>query len=358
MLKKKVLSIIGLVVVVIGIFAYFKKPAKSFAPPVPVLVPTEVVKLGFVRKKENFIGRVRTSQSVTLSSEVPGRITFMMPDGSSVRTGDILIRLDDSEAIAKLQSAEGSKDKELNKANTIRGLFQEGYRSENHLKEAEAEFKMANGRYLETKANLEKHCIRAPFSGIIGLQRQFIGSVVGQNTPLVSISNLDHMQVEFVISEATWQAMGGADRIKDAEIFVTVEGDSLPNSAVFAAYETVVDSATDGVTVRAWVNNDESGKTLTPGQFANVVVDSGTKENVIVIPEGALQIRQGTALVYKVVNNLAIEVAVRVGIKDGSRAEIVEGLKVGDVIIVAGQYRLSDGQPVEIEKKGKENATK
>ncbi len=348
--RKQTLIAIGIIGLLISSVVYFSKGSQTLDSNVKIAVSTENVKVDSISIKSTFIGKIRTAQSVTLSSEVVGKITYMKPDGASVQKGESILKLDDQEAQGKYMVALGKKSEEELKLNTIKLLHKEGFRTENHVKEQEAKYQTAQGHLMEAKAYLNKHEIKAPFNGVIGLQNQSIGTTINQHTKLITVSNFDNLEIEFVVPEEKARDMGGADRIKTSEIFVTIDGHLLPIEAQFSAYETVIDSETQAISVRARLNRTEDNKSIVPGQLGKVILNLGSKDNVLTVSDSAVEISHGTNFVYKIVKGMAIQIPVKVGIRDGSKIEIISGLSEGDEVVTSGQFRLSDGQSVQVEK--------
>ncbi len=348
---KKTISISALIIIALlaGCIYIIKNSNKDSFFDGQMPVATDVVKRDSINIKRTFTGKIRTSESVVLTSEVVGKIVSMKKDGSLVKKGDIILELDSTEAEGKYMVALGKKNEEELKLRMTETMVAEGYKTQNHLSEQQSRYQTAQGHLMEARANLNKHKIRAPFNGIIGLQNQSIGATVNYNTKLVSITNLENLQVEFLVSESELRNLGGIERIKESKILVTLDGHLLPIPCSFSAYETVIDAETNAIAVRATLNI-EDGKTASPGQIGQVVVNTGSKENVLTVPETAVENAYGVNYVYKVVNGIAVRVAVKVGPKDGQKVEILEGLEEGETIIISGQHRLYDGQSVKTEE--------
>jgi membrane fusion protein (multidrug efflux system) len=344
--RKKMIGVFVLAGLVATGVWYFRKPKAFDFENQPLVVSYYTVSKGSVQQKENFPGKVRTLESVILSSDVVGRIVFLLPDGSKVKKGDLVAALDSSEAYGRYVSSKGAMEKERSKKDSAKILFDEGFQSKNHLLGANADYDVALGRFLEAKSHLEKYRIVAPFDGVIGLQKQNLGAVVTSNTPLVSVTNYKKMQVEFSIPEAVLFSLGGVDSIKNSQIYVRLEGDLVPIEALFLASDGVIDQSTNSVAVRVSLDSQDADREIKPGHIAQVSVDTGIKKDIIVVPVSALLQAQGSSFVYKIVNGIVVQTLVRVGTKDESFAEILEGLSQGDEIVSGGFYRLNDGQPV------------
>ncbi len=87
---------------------------------------------------------------------------------------------------------------------------------------------------------------------------------------------------------------------------------------------------------------------LRGGMFCRVKIPEQEKEDVLWIPKEALLVKAEKHIVFKVENNKAISQIVKLGISDGSRVEITEGLKEGEQVVIEGLYALTDGIKTEI----------
>lgn len=350
--RKKKLLTIGIFTVFLGTVSYFVKiNGNNINNQDRMMVSAEVAKIGTINIKAKFAGKIRTAESVTLTSEVVGKIVYMKADGAVVQKGDLILELDSTEAEGRYMVALGRKNEEETKLKVVQNLYKEGYRTETHLKEQQAKFQSAQGQLLEATANLNKHKIRAPFKGIIGLHNQSLGATVNQHSKLITITNFGNLQVEFLVSEAELRALGGIDKIKAATFFVTLDGHVLPIPAEYAAHETVLDLETHAIAVRATLKPAEGDANAVPGQICNVVLNIGTKEDVLTIPGIAIETTHDAHYVYKVVNGIAVQSGIKIGAKDDEgNVEIIAGLQEGDVVITSDHHRLYDGQSVKVEE--------
>ena len=107
----------------------------------------------------------------------------------------------------------------------------------------------------------------------------------------------------------------------------------------------VADPATRQVEVLAWVKN--SGE-LKPGFFAEVNLASETRHNALVVPEGAVQASERGFVTYVVQDGKARLHPIQIGLRTGTGlVEILSGVKAGDVVVVEGSDRLTDGLAVQ-----------
>ena len=109
------------------------------------------------------------------------------------------------------------------------------------------------------------------------------------------------------------------------------------------------------VSVRAEVNNPDGE--INPGQFLHVRIDLPPEDNVIALPQTVLSSNLYGDSVYVVraegegddAERTVEQVFVKAGRRSQGLVEILEGVKVGDEVVTAGQNRLSGGARVAID---------
>jgi RND family efflux transporter MFP subunit len=89
---------------------------------------------------------------------------------------------------------------------------------------------------------------------------------------------------------------------------------------------------------------------LKPGFFARIEVVTTFRNNVLVVPRSAIVVRDGEDVVFIAEDGKAKTRGIKVGIKGEDKVEITSGLKVGEQVIVEGNYALTDGTRVEVQQ--------
>ena len=135
-----------------------------------------------------------------------------------------------------------------------------------------------------------------------------------------------------------------------------VSFDALPGrqfTAVVQAIDPLIDSNGRSIGVRGCIDNRQMQ--LRPGMFARVSAVFGERENALVIPEEAIVPQGGRTFVVKVVagankdEQISERVAVKIGLRQPGKVEVLEGLALGDTVVIAGQQRLQkDGTLVKV----------
>jgi membrane fusion protein, multidrug efflux system len=112
------------------------------------------------------------------------------------------------------------------------------------------------------------------------------------------------------------------------------------------AVNPLIDAAGRSVVIRAQVKNNDSR--LRPGMFARVRLVTKDVQDALVVPEQAIVPEGDEQYVFRVLDGKAVRTKVETGQRRDAKVEIVKGLSIDDVIVIAGQIKLRDGVPVTI----------
>lgn len=292
----------------------------------------------------NAVGSIQSNQSVVIRPEVSGRITELnFNDGQQIKKGQLLVAFDSAVNQAEVQQARA----ELNiaKANFERNvdLAKQKFISVRARDESQANVQVLEAKLALAQARLSKLEIRAPFSGIVGIRNVSIGDYVKDGADLVNLEDISSVKVDFRVPERY------ADRIRKGQA-LEVAVDALPGKVFRARVDAIdpqVDSSGRSALLRGRIENPEGR--LKPGMFARVRVILAERQNALMVPEEAIVPEGDKRIVWKVVGGKAIKADVRTGLRRAAKVEIIEGLQAGDMVVTAGQIRLSsDGTPVHL----------
>lgn len=337
-------AMVALVAVLAGTLfdALAEASAEAAAPP-PTRVEAAPVIQSSLTKSMRVVGNVESGEAVDLRSEVTGRIQRLgFKDGQFVKAGDLLVKLDSEVQDAELARARANLGLSQNNVARYGTLVQKGVVSKVKLEEAQAEYNLARANVQLAEANLAKTEIRAPFDSKVGIRRVSPGGYVSPGDSLVNVDKTGEVKVLFTLPEKFLH-----DLKQGTEIDLSVDG--LPDQVVKAkvvAIESRVAADSRSIRVQAVAPNTD-GK-LYAGQFVTVNVPIRHLEEALLVPDQALVPQGGDVFVFRVENNVAKRTAVKTGLRAESKAEILAGLKAGDVVVTAGQQKIQDGAPVQV----------
>jgi membrane fusion protein (multidrug efflux system) len=353
------LVVTGLVVVVLllvgvkaGQIVTMVRAGESFAPPPEAVSAARVQQMEWVGTRA-VIGTLVADRGVTLGAELPGTVrSITFESGSSVKKGQILVRLDISAEEAQLASARAEAS--LTKLNLDRArlLRENESGTQADLEAAEARAKQANAAVAALEATIAKKTIRAPFDGRISIRQVELGQVVAPGTPIGSLQSVTPIHADFWVPQ---QAL--ADLKPGQEIHVRT--DAYPDQVWNGRITTVnpeVDVATRNVRVRATVPNDDGR--LRPGMFANVDVFSEQKSAVLAIPATAVIYAPYGDSVFAIeqkkddktgaTTTVARQKFVRLGDRRGDFVAVASGLSPGETVVSSGAFKLRNGMAVAV----------
>jgi membrane fusion protein, multidrug efflux system len=203
-----------------------------------VAVEAQTVHLGTMTRRIQTVGKLTANASVTIRSEIHGRIKkIAFKEGGQVKKDDLLIQFEDDDIQAELKQAEA--ELALRKADYSRAvqLQQNRAGTMKDYDKAQAELAVSEGRVAAARSKLAKTTITAPFEGTIGIIHFGEGSYIQSNQELVHLVDTTPMKVDFKVPEKFVNDVGPGQM---AEVRVQALGDR-----VFMASVDAVDSKID-----------------------------------------------------------------------------------------------------------------
>ena len=299
------------------------------------------VELGVFETFTSTVGTLKSNESVVIRPEIEGVIrSIYFKSGEPVSKGDILLSLEDGVYRAMRKEAQAKLDLYTGKHERAKILYD---RKSGTLKEKEemfAQVTIAQAELDKASTQLRKATIRAPFDGVVGLKNISPGAYVRTGEDLVTLDALDPMKVEFRLGENM------IDKIEVGKK-VQIEIDGFPDNvfeAVIEAIDTNIDPLGHSIRVRAHLENKED--LFKPGLFGKVKLLTSIHEDVVMIPESAVESRGNQEYVYRVEDGKARYTVVKTGGRNGEKVEILSGLNPGQTVVVAGQMKVQDKWPV------------
>lgn len=307
-------------------------------------VRVEIATVNSVRLERSVsaVGTLRSHDSVMLRPEISGRIAEInFAEGGKVEKGQLLVRLDDSVAKARLQQAKANEKLAGSQYRRSVQLSKQGFVSSQARDDAASNLAVQEAAVALAEAELQKTAIRAPFDGLVGLRTVSIGDYVGPGTDLVPIESIDPLNVDFRIPEQFLGAVAVGSRLQVS--FDALAGMAREGSV--GAISPQIDVGGRSLLLRANVPNPDN--LLRPGLFARVHLELAEAQG-LVVPESALSPSGDAQYVFRVDDGVVKRVMVEIGQRMGANVEIISGLNEGDQVVVSGLQKVRDGTEVEI----------
>ena len=301
-----------------------------------------IVKSSTVAESIHVTGALLSNKEVEIRNEIAGRLVkIYFNEGSKVKKGDLLVKIYDEDLQAQLKKLE--LELQLAKLNEsrladllkIQGVSQQDYDvALNASQQIEADITLI-------KVQISKTEIKAPFSGIAGLEMINEGSILPLNTKIVSLQEIDPVKLEFSVPEK-YKSM-----IKlNQTVQFSLTSDNKFYVARIYAMEPKIDPLTRSVLIRALCANPEG--TLTPGAFAGIELTLANIDSALMVPSQAIIPELKGYKLFVQNSGKATPRKVDIGIRNDSTVQVVSGLNDGDTVLTDGIMQLRPEMPVSV----------
>ena len=319
-------------------------------------------------------GTLAPWEEIVVGNETPGTVDKIFVDlGDKVEVGKLILKLNQQDARANLESAEALLDtniRALERAKAVwtdaelnlkryMNLFTEGVASisqrdavqtqynvaDAQLKQAEAQVNHAKAQANLARKHLADTEIRSPIAGHIKKKLVSAGEVLKDKTPLFIVVKNDPLKFQGSVPESF------APHIRiDQDIVIYI--DAFPNESLSGKIirtSPSIDIQTRTLSIEALIPNPKSS--LKSGFFAKAVIVMKEEKDIPFIPEASVYSFAGINKVYVIAEGMARERSVKTGMRDAGMVEITNGLKPGEIVATTGLDQLFEGAKIQSEIK-------
>jgi RND family efflux transporter MFP subunit len=335
----------------------------------------------------NASGYITPRRRATIAAKITARVNEIFADeGMHVEPGQVLAKLDDSDARARLSSATAERgataatlgDLRVNLANAERDLkrmeelWKRGLTAEQARDQARTavdslgarialareQVGAAEARVQVAQQDLDNCTVRAPFAGIVVSKDAQRGEMVSPisagggftRTGIATIVDMSSLEVEVDVNESYIARVASGQP-------VTAVLDAYPDWQMPARVRTVIPTADrQKATVKVRVTLDRLDPRILPdmgvkvtflGEEPSAPTAAGGR---VLVPRTAMRDEGGAAAVFVHREGRVERRAVRLGQARGNEHEVIAGLSDGEEIVVMGVRELRDGQHVRVKR--------
>jgi RND family efflux transporter MFP subunit len=295
-------------------------------------------------------------------------------EGSVVRKGDVLFEIDPRtfKAALDLATAQLAQAKaQLGKAKLdverdtplaqARAIAQSQLDTEIQAKlGAEAQVQAAQANVEQAQLNLEWTKVTSLVTGIAGIAQVQIGNLVGQNSVLTSVSQVDPIKAYFTVSEQTFtdfhRRFPTAETVEEQRKRIPLQL-ILPDGSLYEQTGTIsfadrqINPATGAIRVAGLFSNPNN--LLRPGGYGLIRASARTYNGALLVPQRAVIELQGNFQIAVVGDDNKVAIRpIKAGEKVGTLWIVSEGVKAGERVVVEGVTKVKDGAPVKVAPAG------
>jgi membrane fusion protein (multidrug efflux system) len=189
--------------------------------------------------------------------------------------------------------------------------------------------------------------LTSPIDGIAGVASVQVGNLVGPALNAVTtVSTLDPIKANFVVSEQEYLSLARADGLQKLQLhLILADGNVYPHLGRFSFADRQVDPNTGAIQLIGLFPNP--GDLLRPGQYAKVRAETSVHAGALLVPQRAVVDTQGTYSVAVVDPDNTVRFAsVKAGRRVGQDWVIEQGLKRGERVVTDGLFQIRPGAVV------------
>jgi membrane fusion protein (multidrug efflux system) len=267
---------------------------------------------------------------------------LFVEEGDHVRAGQVLAQLDDRQLRLQAAQTRAARAKAERDFNRQVELHSKGLVSAGAFESLKYDLDNQVAADDIAQLNLSYSDIRAPFAGIVAVRHVKLGQEIAIGTSMFRVTDPTPLKASVFVPERELARLKPG---QSASISVdALAGRGFPATVRLVA--PVVDAATATFKVTLEVNDPKGD--LKPGMFARVGIVFERRADALTIPRLALLDTDGSSNVFVVTAGKAEQRAIKTGLSNAGRVEIVEGLKGTEQVVVVGQNGLKDGNPVRV----------
>ncbi len=371
-IKKYSPLIIILVSIIIFVLMIRLRPEAKFEEPkiIPQLVETMVAYPSEVQAKISSQGTIRPEHEIFVTSELSGKVTWVSKnflDGAGFKIGDTLMKIEKRDYELALISTESSlfqarlalerEEAEANLASIEWKRVGKGDASsltlrEPQLAQARAVLAAAEAAYEQSKRNLERTSIIAPFDGRVRKKMVDLGTNLIPGSRLADIYATASFEVRLPIADKDIPFIGipldgtSIDPANRPEVRLSTSygGDELNTKGSIVRSQSEIDPKTRMISVIATIPISNANSGFKVGMFVNAEINGLSFPGVTVVPRSAVK----DNMIWVVIDEKLRRKSVEVIRFEKDFAFISDGLNKNDRILITRLSSYVDGMPVRL----------
>ena len=318
--------------------------AASASPYDKILVKPTPIQAKELFDRFTAIGQCKNEQSRNYYAMADGRVDFVsIQEGDKVKAGDIILAIDQELAVATKNQANAALKLAESAYERSKNLFAKKFISQQALDTARGKFEEARQASAQGNKIHNDLLIKAPFDGEIGVVKARVGNRVKVGEYLFDIVATSNKTIIAELPEPLYGKVFNGN-----EVIITDTNGNVCKGRVSAISSYLSDSGT--ISVKIIVDKDNK---LIHGSFvsAEFIIN---KHQALSLPEQTILKNEKGNFIYRIDDkNIVKQVYIHLGTRTDGAIEITSpDIKAGDLVVLEGLTKVTDGAQVELEKDG------
>ncbi|WP_068546014.1 efflux RND transporter periplasmic adaptor subunit [Thalassotalea crassostreae] len=343
--KSSRLPLILLSAVLIALLAYLNWPQEqSNYQRQARVVSVKVAAVKFAEFSDEFeaLGTTTANEQVTITAQYSDIVeTLSFDDGDTVKKGDILVEFAKAQEQAKVNELEANLEVSVTQLKRLKELSNQKVGSIAQTEEQQAKVRSIRAQLMSAQAVLDNLTIRAPFDGQLGFRQVSVGEFVNNGEEITILDDISVVKVDFAIPERFITTVTKGQKVSATN--VAYPGKQFIGEITSIA--TRIDANTRTIQVRAKINNAD--KYLRPGMLMSILLQRNVEET-LQLPESGIIPFEDRHFVFVVEDGVAKRVDVVIGRRKPGLVEVKSGVLEGTPVVIEGALKLREGSAVSI----------
>jgi membrane fusion protein (multidrug efflux system) len=292
------------------------------------------------------LGTARANESVNITSSVTEKVnSIAFEDGQKVKTGDVLVILEQAEEQANLRQAEAVRGERKLALNRQLKLQKQNLAAADEIDRIRLELEQADASIVAIKTRINDRVIQAPFDGVVGLRNISVGALVETGDLIATLDDIRLIKLDISVPSVFLSELKPGLKIR-------AKAAALGNREFRGEVKSIdsrVDAVTRSIKVRAFLDNP--GGSILPGILLQVELLRNTR-SALLIPEGALLPLAEKQFVLVRTNKDGKDTVekrlVNIGLRQPGLVEILTGLTENEQVVTHGNSKVSPGDDLDV----------
>jgi membrane fusion protein, multidrug efflux system len=292
-------------------------------------------------------GNIEGKTTVKLGFMVPGKIEYIAAkEGAPVVKGQLLSSLEPTNYTIAKELSDVQANAAQDEFDRLHQMYKQGSLSENDHAKASFALQQAKLQQKLQHKNLADTRLCAPLTGILLSKQAEAGEIIAAGTPLFVLADIQNVIVSSFIPE------GELHRVtigQPAEISIAALNKKFTGKVTEVG--AIADATSRAFTIKAEIENN--GMLIRPGMIAEVRLNGNHSSMNILIPtESIVHDVDNQSYIYVLddTRHKAFRRKVSLGSMTENKIQVIAGLSAGEMIVTAGQSKLSDGVNITVVK--------
>jgi membrane fusion protein, multidrug efflux system len=345
-MMKKVL-IISLISIAIGLtsMSCTKKSKAIKDSSVASKLPVKVVpvKKQPYREYGEYFGLIRAVQESKLVAYAGGRVVSVsVKNGDTIKAGDKLCNIDGERLDVAYQSAVLAENISKSKYNRSKLHLRQGGTSKLAADQSKLEYMKSKSARVTAQKNMDGAFCISPISGTVVAKQIFNYQDISNGQHTITVAALDAVKILVGVPES---AVRGYLPGNEVQVYLNSYPDRVWEGKIHSVAQSVNEQDR---TVMLEIHVENKDHALLPGTTAKARILKWDLENEIVVPTESVITLSKRRIVMIARDDVAYLKTVKIRTSNETHSIVESGIEEGDLLIVSGHTRVTDGAPIKI----------